>query len=110
MDSTDLLDRLTAHTTLGGVPRRELEWLASHGTLQRLKEGDKLAVKDEPVAGLFVVLSGRFAIFRDAGAGRRKLMEWRGGDVAGLLPVLASGHGAGRLLRSGTHRNPRGAS
>ena len=69
MDSTDLVDRLTAHTTLGGVPRRELEWLASHGTLRRLKEGDTLAVKDEPVAGLFVVLSGRFAIFRDAGAG-----------------------------------------
>jgi signal transduction histidine kinase len=86
VDSTDLVDRLTAHTTLGGVPRRELEWLASHGTLRRLKEGDTLAVKDEPVAGLFVVLSGRFAIFRDAGAGRRKLMEWRGGDVAGLLP------------------------
>lgn len=86
MDSTDLIDRLTAHTTLGGVPRRELEWLASHGTLRHLNEGDKLAVKDEPVAGLFVVLSGRFAIFREAGGGRRKVMEWRGGDVAGLLP------------------------
>jgi len=32
------------------------------------------------------VLSGHIAIFADRGAGRHKLLEWRAGDVAGMLP------------------------
>lgn len=33
-----------------------------------------------------MVLSGRIAIFVDRGGGRHKIMEWREGDVTGLLP------------------------
>src|SRR5262249_50791568 len=33
-----------------------------------------------------IVLSGRIAIFVDRGAGLHKIMEWREGDVTGLLP------------------------
>ena len=36
--------------------------------------------------GLFVVLTGHIAIFVDRGAGRHKVMEWRAGDVTGVLP------------------------
>ena len=39
-----------------------------------------------PVSGLFVVLTGHIAIYIDRGAGRHKVIEWRGGDVAGMLP------------------------
>jgi signal transduction histidine kinase len=49
-------------------------------------EGDVLSAKGVPVSGLFVVLTGRVAIYLDRGAGRQKLMEWRGGDVLGMLP------------------------
>jgi signal transduction histidine kinase len=38
------------------------------------------------VRGLFVVLSGNIATYVDRGAGRSKAVEWRGGDVLGLLP------------------------
>ncbi len=38
------------------------------------------------MAALFIVLSGRIAIFLDRGAGRHKAMEWRAGDVTGMLP------------------------
>ena len=38
------------------------------------------------MAGLFVVLTGHVAIFIDRGAGRHKVLEWRAGDVAGMLP------------------------
>ncbi len=82
----DLIDRLAAHKTLGKAPRAELEWLIAHGTLRRLEEGDILSAKGQPVAGLFVVLAGSIAIFVDRGAGRHKLLEWRAGDVAGMLP------------------------
>lgn len=82
----DLIDRLADHKTLGAAPREELAWLASHGTPRRLAEGDVLSAKGVPVDGLFVVLTGHLAIFVDRGTGRRKAIEWRAGDVSGLLP------------------------
>ena len=86
MTGADLVERLTGHTTLGGAPRAELAWLAAHGSLRTLAEGDLLSAKGVPVTGLFVLLTGRVAIYLDRGAGRHKLMEWRGGDVTGMLP------------------------
>ena len=84
--TTDLVDRLAEHKTLGKAPREELAWLASHGSLRQLDAGQVLSSKGAKVEGLFVVLSGRVAIFVDRGAGLHKIMEWREGDVAGLLP------------------------
>ena len=86
MTATDLVDRLAAHKTIGTAAREELAWLASHGTVRRLEPGDVLTPKNATVEGLFVVLSGRIAIFVDRGAGPHKMMEWHGGDVTGLLP------------------------
>jgi CRP-like cAMP-binding protein len=84
--ATDLVDRLAEHKTLGAAPREELTWLVSHGSLRTLKEGQLLTAKGAPVEGLFVVLTGHVAIFVDHGAGRHKVMEWRAGDVTGVLP------------------------
>ncbi len=86
MTATDLVDRLVQHKTLGGAPREELAWLASHGSLRQLDGGEVLTPKGAKVEGLFVVLSGRIAIFIDRGAGAHKVVEWREGDVTGLLP------------------------
>ena len=72
--------------TLGAAPREELAWLAAHGSLRQLDEGEVLTAKGVPVTGLFIVLSGHIAIFVDRGAGRHKVMEWRAGDVTGMLP------------------------
>jgi len=82
----DLIDRLADHKTLGAAPREELAWLASHGSLRQVNAGDVLTAKGARVEGLFVVLSGRISISVDRGAGLHKIMEWRGGDVTGLLP------------------------
>jgi signal transduction histidine kinase len=86
MTATNLVDRLAQHKTLGAAPREELEWLASHGSVRRLNTGEVLSAKSAPVEGLHVVLSGRVAIFVDRGAGLHKIMEWREGEVTGLLP------------------------
>jgi signal transduction histidine kinase len=86
MTATDLVDRLAAHKTIGSAARNELEWLAGHGSLRRLDTGDVLTAKGTKVEGLFVVLSGRIALYVDRGAGRHKVMEWRDGDVTGFLP------------------------
>ena len=86
MTEPDLVDRLAAHKTIGGAPREELAWLAAHGFLRHLNAGEVLTAKNATVEGLFVVLSGHIAIFVDRGAGLHKIMEWREGDVTGLLP------------------------
>ena len=86
MTHEELVDRLASLRALAGVPREELEWLASHGSVRQLHVDELLSHKAEPVEGLFFMLEGRVAIFVDRGAGRHKMMEWREGDASGVLP------------------------
>src|SRR5215831_15069179 len=51
-----------------------------------MDSGIVLTPKQGPVEGLHIVLSGYLSIHVDHGAGRRKVMEWRDGDVTGLMP------------------------
>lgn len=82
----DLVERLTTHRTLGSAPRQELEWLVAHGSLMRFEPGDVVSTPTTRMQTLYILLTGRIVIWVDRGAGRRKVMEWRGGDVTGLLP------------------------
>jgi hypothetical protein len=43
--TTELVQQLTEHKTLGSALREELEWLASHGTVRYLNTGDVLSAK-----------------------------------------------------------------
>jgi signal transduction histidine kinase len=88
MAATDLVEQLAAHKTLGSAPRRELEWLAAHGTMRHLEKDEVLTRAGVAfnVEGLYILLSGRIAIFVDRGSGTNKVMEWLGGDVTGTLP------------------------
>ena len=51
-----------------------------------------------PVEGMFVVLSGRIAIFVDRGAGPHKIAEWQGGRRHGPAAVLPPGLPPGRSV------------
>ena len=82
----DIVNRLASHRALGAAPLTELRWLASRGVLRQMRPGEVLTAKGTRPAGLFVVLSGSFAMSVDRGAGPHKIMEWREGDVMGLLP------------------------
>src|SRR5678816_1352130 len=86
MTAADVVDRLTNHKTIGQAPRAELEWLAAHGSVRHMNVGDVLTAKGNTVEGMFIVLSGRISITVDRGTGPQKIMEWREGDVTGLLP------------------------
>jgi signal transduction histidine kinase len=85
-DSTDLIERLAQHKLLAGVPREELEWLAAHGTLRQFEPGEQLSTKGNPVAAMYVMFSGRYALFIDRGAGPQKFLEWTGSEITGALP------------------------
>lgn len=82
----ELIDRLVEHKTLGKAPREELAWLVAHGALRRLEAGEVLSHKGVPVAGLYVILSGHLVLSVDRGSGPQKMIEWRGGEVSGMLP------------------------
>jgi signal transduction histidine kinase len=71
---------------IAAAPAHEIAWVAQHGALRRLEPGAVLTSKKGPVEGLHLVLDGHLTIYVDSGAGRRKIMEWRGGEVTGLLP------------------------
>jgi signal transduction histidine kinase len=86
MSPDDLIDQLAQHRTLGGAPREELAWLAARGSLRQMNTGDILTAKGSAVEGMFVLLSGRIALVVDRGEGPHKVLEWRAGDVTGLLP------------------------
>lgn len=86
MSENDLIERLAAHKTVGAAPREELAWLVRRGTLRHLGAGEVLSAKGEQVGGLYVVLSGHVSLSVDRGTGPQKIIEWRGGDVSGILP------------------------
>jgi signal transduction histidine kinase len=87
MMSEDLIEKLSTHRIVGAAPRAELAWIAARGRLRNLAPGEILSHKDAGrVEWLFLVLSGHIAMYVDRGAGPHKAMDWRGGDVTGLLP------------------------
>ena len=81
-----LIDRLAEHKMLGKAPREELAWLVAHGELRRLETGEVLSHKGMPVSGLYIILSGHVVLTVDRGSGPQKIIEWRGGEISGLLP------------------------
>jgi signal transduction histidine kinase len=94
----DLLERLEAHRAIGKSPRAELEWLAAHGTLQRLTPGEMIARKGEPVDALYVILKGRVSHLTDQGGSWRKVVSWGEGDIAGHLPYSRMGNAPGNTV------------
>ena len=91
MPSPELLDRLLEHQALARAPRQELAWLVEHGDFRPFAVGDVTTRRGEPEEWLRIVLSGRLAIHLDRGAGSRRVVEWRGGDVCGLMPYSRGG-------------------
>ncbi len=86
MDSAGLVDLLSGFATLDGIPREELQWLVAHGKVEHHEAGSVPARKGEPIHYLWIMLSGHMSIHVDRGAGPRRVMDWRSGDVGGLLP------------------------
>ena len=82
----ELVERLAAHRTLKVVPRPQLEWLADHGTLVRYRAGEVVGWKGAAIRSLYVILTGHVVIRVDRPGGARAIIDWRAGDVTGLLP------------------------
>jgi signal transduction histidine kinase len=90
-DTAALIERLAQHRTIGSAPVEELAWLAEHGSVRVFVRGELVFARNHVADALNIVLSGHFAIRVDRGAGPRKVLEWRAGDVSGLLPYSRMG-------------------
>jgi signal transduction histidine kinase len=86
MASSDLVGRLKELFAPVQIPSEELEWLAEHGRLEVWESGAIAAPKGKRIEKLWILLKGHIAIRVDRGAGPRRIMEWRTGDVGGMLP------------------------
>ncbi len=86
MADSDIVDRLAALSALAGLPREELKWLTAYGHYRVWDAGTVVAPKSKRIESLWILLSGHIAIRVDRGAGPRRVMEWRTGDIGGLLP------------------------
>jgi signal transduction histidine kinase len=86
-EQQEIVRRLRQHATLGGAPLPELQWLAAHGYLRRFGVGERPVKRGEAaLSALMVLLTGHVVFFMDRGRGKRKVTEWHGGDVSGILP------------------------
>ena len=86
MADAELVERLANVRALKGLPRTELEWLADHGKVEPHPAGAVFRPKDYPIPGLAIVMSGGLAIHVDRMGVQRRIMQWHGGDITGLLP------------------------
>jgi len=93
----ELIERLAQHRTLSGAPRAELEWLAAHGSVDHFEAGRVfLRPGDKIETGMIVVLSGRLMHRMEHDGVWRKVIEWRAGDVTGMLPYSRLSIATGR--------------
>jgi signal transduction histidine kinase len=98
--NAELVERLAQHRTIGSAPVEELAWLVEHGSLRQFAPGELVFPHDQVADALYIVLSGHYAIRVNRGAGLRKVLEWRGGDVSGLLPYSRMGRPPGDTVAS----------
>lgn len=86
MTTAEIVEKLVAHRTVGRAPRHELEWIASHGRLRLIEQGEMIFRSNEIVDGLYIIFAGKVALYVQRGTGVRKMMEWGPGEVSGTLP------------------------
>jgi signal transduction histidine kinase len=82
----EIFHLLRSHRTVGQIPDGELVWIAAHATLVRYAERQVVSRHSEVVDGLYIVTAGRMAIYVPRPAGSLRVMEWKAGDVTGMLP------------------------
>jgi signal transduction histidine kinase len=82
----ELVDQLAEIRVLKGVPRHELEWIAKHGRFESFAAGTIMRPDNVPLMGLSLLFRGTISIHVERAGVRRRVMEWQGGDMTGVLP------------------------
>ncbi|HJU76185.1 MAG TPA: ATP-binding protein, partial [Gemmatimonadaceae bacterium] len=81
-----LLERLSKHRLVGNAPKKEWEWLADHGEYRCYSSGQLIASKGVRIPEFHIVFAGRFGIHVQERVGWRRVLEWKAGDLSGMMP------------------------
>jgi signal transduction histidine kinase len=101
LSTPDTVGRLAALPPLAHVPREQLEWLVRHGEVHRIDDGTEIRGREEEPMGLFVLISGRFAVRMDQGGVTREMREVLPGRITGFLPYSRITAPRGYLVADG---------
>jgi signal transduction histidine kinase len=97
-----LVERMAALPTLSDIPREELDWLATHGTVEAAEDGDRFYGGTGDLDGTFLVLKGRFSVRTNQDGVEREVREVLTGQVSGLLPYSRMTRARGYLVADGS--------
>ncbi|EMR02710.1 sensor histidine kinase [Cesiribacter andamanensis] len=81
-----LVNQLAQSEHLQQVPPEQLGWLASQGAVRRLRAGEHLFEKGDPIQQLIVVLEGTLQFRLEQKGEYRTISELQAGDISGALP------------------------
>jgi signal transduction histidine kinase len=79
-------DWLKGIEVLKDVPDDQLQWFIDNSNHYILKDGDYLFVKDEPISGTHVIISGRVRLYYTQNGVRRELVNMLSREITGYLP------------------------
>ena len=97
MNSGEVADRLAAMPLFADVARDELEWLVARGDVREYAADTILLDVGAAIDEMFVVLTGRAALFMDKGGVWRRVTESGPGKVHGAVPYSRGRTSVGRL-------------
>ena len=80
------LERLSIVPDFAGVPKDELEWLASKLKTVTLAEGERFYEQGDPTDALHIVLDGQLALARRERGQEVASFTIEAGEITGLLP------------------------
>ena len=86
MSNRELVDRLAALPNLAEIPRQELEWIVDRGDFESRSAGKVMAPRAQRIERMWIILAGHISIYVDRGVGPRRVIDWRTGEVTGMLP------------------------
>jgi signal transduction histidine kinase len=97
MPPESAVDRLAALPLFESVPRSELEGVAALGEVRTFEAGTLMSDPNAPMEEMFVVFSGRAALFVPKGGALRKLAEGVAGQIFGPIPYSRMQGSPGRV-------------
>jgi signal-transduction protein with cAMP-binding, CBS, and nucleotidyltransferase domain len=78
-----MVERLSALPALADIPREQLEWLVDHGEVHRFEDGATFYGGSTDLAGLYLLVSGRFSVRVDQDGVVREVREISPGGITG---------------------------
>ena len=86
MNADEVVDCLAAEPMFLSVPRAELDWIAARGDIRAFDAGATIIEPGATVDEMFILLTGRAAVYAVTPGGGRRILDMTTGNVLGAIP------------------------